>query len=87
MTEAACASPPDGLNRHAWTTVFFPVEQHGGRANDRLAERARHICADCPVRTECATYALHHRIDDGIWGGLTEANRRTLQRRARSHVA
>ncbi len=81
MDHAACASRPDGITPNAWTNVFFPVETHGGRHDDRVAERARHICAGCPAADACGRYALAHRIPDGVWGGLTERNRRTLQRR------
>jgi WhiB family redox-sensing transcriptional regulator len=40
---------------------------------------ARQICATCPVRQPCLEYALSNRIISGIWGGLTERERRPLQ--------
>jgi WhiB family redox-sensing transcriptional regulator len=40
------------------------------------------ICRDCPLIQECATYALTENVKEGVWGGLTEANRATLLRRA-----
>ncbi|MEU9662708.1 WhiB family transcriptional regulator [Streptomyces chartreusis] len=43
--------------------------------------RAKAICTGCPVRTECLAYALDHRIEHGIWGGMTERERRSLLRR------
>ena len=43
------------------------------------AEHARQICASCPVRELCLDYALRHGIVHGIWGGLTERNRRALR--------
>ncbi|WP_431683768.1 WhiB family transcriptional regulator [Kitasatospora sp. KL5] len=43
--------------------------------------RAKALCAGCPVRTECLGYALDHRIEHGIWGGMTERDRRSLLRR------
>jgi hypothetical protein len=49
--------------------VFFP-----GRGES--AEPARQICAGCPVRQPCLDYALSHAITHGIWGGLTERDRR-----------
>lgn len=40
------------------------------------------FCADCPVRRECLDEALTHRIEWGVWGGLTERERRRLLRRS-----
>jgi WhiB family redox-sensing transcriptional regulator len=41
-------------------------------------KRARQLCAGCPVRSDCLAEALDHRIEWGIWGGMTERERRTL---------
>ncbi|MGW4894105.1 WhiB family transcriptional regulator [Kitasatospora sp. NPDC004240] len=43
--------------------------------------RAKAVCAGCPVRTECLAYALDERIDHGVWGGMTDRERRALLRR------
>lgn len=43
--------------------------------------RAKLVCMGCPVRTECLAEALDSRIDFGIWGGMTERERRALLRR------
>lgn len=43
--------------------------------------RAKAVCGGCPVRTECLAHALDHRIEHGIWGGMTERERRALLRR------
>ena len=40
---------------------------------------ARQVCERCPVRQPCLEYALSNRITHGIWGGLTERERRPLQ--------
>jgi WhiB family redox-sensing transcriptional regulator len=42
---------------------------------------ARRVCAVCPVRQLCLDYAISNRIVYGIWGGLTERERRALQSR------
>lgn len=42
---------------------------------------ARRICSTCPVRLSCAVEALEHAIPDGMWGGLTPADRRRVARR------
>ena len=52
--------------------LFFP--ERGEPAGP-----ARQVCARCPVRRPCLEYALSNRITHGIWGGLTERERRPLQ--------
>jgi WhiB family redox-sensing transcriptional regulator len=54
--------------------LFFP-----GRGES--AEPARQICARCPVRQPCLEFALSQGITHGIWGGLTERNRRAPRAR------
>jgi WhiB family transcriptional regulator, redox-sensing transcriptional regulator len=44
-------------------------------------DTAKLICRGCPVRTECLADALDARIEFGVWGGLTERERRMLLRR------
>ena len=39
------------------------------------------MCRGCPVRTECLADALDNRVEFGVWGGLTERERRALLRR------
>jgi WhiB family redox-sensing transcriptional regulator len=43
--------------------------------------RAKIVCGQCPVRTECLAEALDNRIEWGVWGGMTERERRALLRR------
>jgi WhiB family redox-sensing transcriptional regulator len=59
--------------------LFFPPT-YAERKEERDAReaRAKSICAECPVRAECLDYALSIREPHGIWGGLTEAERRLL---------
>ncbi len=40
--------------------------------------RAKRICRDCPVRLDCLAEALNNRIEFGVWGGLTERERRVV---------
>ena len=46
----------------------------------RKQREARRFCRVCPVRTECLAHALDHRIEFGVWGGMTERQRRKLIR-------
>lgn len=40
------------------------------------------LCGRCPVKDECLSYAMDHDVDFGVWGGLTERQRRAYQRRS-----
>ena len=55
--------------------TFFP--EKGGSTRE-----AKRICAQCPVRAECLEYALDNDERFGIWGGLSERERRKLKRLA-----
>lgn len=62
------------------TDVFFPGKSSGYK-------RALKICNSCPVKTECAEFALQfdERVLPGMWGGLMGQERRRIrQERARS---
>ena len=54
---------------------FFP--EKGGSTRE-----AKRICSGCEVRAECLEYALAHDERFGIWGGLSERERRKLKREA-----
>ncbi len=55
--------------------AFFP--EKGGSTRE-----AKRICLGCEVRSECLEYALEHNERFGIWGGLSERERRRLQKRS-----
>jgi len=48
------------------------------RRGDIHHHRAVAICETCPVRNECLEHALEHGESHGIWGGLTETQRRRV---------
>jgi WhiB family transcriptional regulator, redox-sensing transcriptional regulator len=54
--------------------AFFP--EKGGSTRE-----AKRICTTCAVRSECLEYALGNDERFGIWGGLSERERRRLKRR------
>ncbi|HEY2724318.1 MAG TPA: WhiB family transcriptional regulator [Pseudonocardiaceae bacterium] len=43
--------------------------------------QAKIVCFPCPVRAQCLAEALDQRIEFGVWGGMTERERRALLRR------
>lgn len=43
--------------------------------------RAKQICVGCPAKLECLADALDNQIEFGVWGGMTERERRALLRR------
>jgi WhiB family redox-sensing transcriptional regulator len=55
--------------------AFFP--EKGGSTRE-----AKKICTGCEVRSECLSYALANDERFGIWGGLSERERRRLKRSA-----
>jgi WhiB family redox-sensing transcriptional regulator len=57
--------------------LFFP-EGTAGPALETAAQ-AKRICAACPVRAQCLDWALSHRAEFGVWGGLTEQERRAAR--------
>ncbi len=59
--------------------LFFPI----GNTGPALAqiEEARAVCKRCDVINDCLQWALSHGQDAGVWGGLSEDERRTLKRR------
>jgi WhiB family redox-sensing transcriptional regulator len=55
--------------------AFFP--EKGGSTRE-----AKRVCLGCGVRPECLEYALAHDERFGIWGGLSERERRRLKKQA-----
>ena len=65
----------DALCAQTDPEAFFP--EKGGSTRD-----AKKICTACEVRGECLEYALSNDERFGIWGGLSERERRKLRKRA-----
>ena len=48
---------------------------------DHLLElTAVSVCVECPIMRTCRAYALKNQIEHGVWGGLTETQRRAIKR-------
>jgi WhiB family redox-sensing transcriptional regulator len=67
MDRALCAEVGDDF--------WFP--EKGGSTRD-----PKRVCRSCEVRAECLEYALEHDERFGVWGGLSERERRQLKRAA-----
>jgi WhiB family redox-sensing transcriptional regulator len=61
--------------------LFFPISSSGPAA--RQATKAKAICAGCEIKQACLDYALDAGPVQGVWGGMTEEERRQLVRRER----
>jgi WhiB family transcriptional regulator, redox-sensing transcriptional regulator len=71
--EAACRQLP--------TDLFFPIGQ--GPLAQAQIRLAKEICNVCPVRARCGEYALTANMQYGVFGGMTEEERRQVRRRIR----
>ena len=67
-----------GLCRGSDPLIFYPPSE-----DDSLAEEAKTICSMCAVRRPCLEFALTNREKHGVWGGLTERERRRVLRQRR----
>lgn len=73
--ESVLAWQSDALCSQTDPEAFFP--EKGGSTRD-----AKRVCTACEVREQCLQYALANDERFGIWGGLSERERRKLKRRA-----
>lgn len=56
--------------------LFFPV----GNSADAYhqADAAKAVCARCPVMEQCGRWAIRNRVEHGVWGGMSENDRRKV---------
>ena len=59
--------------------LFFPVGNSGPAL--LKIEEAKAVCHRCPVMDQCRQWALDSGQDAGVWGGLSEEERRAVRRR------
>lgn len=60
--------------------LFFPIGNTGPAIQQ--IEEAKAVCQACPVIDACLKWAIETNQDAGVWGGLSEDERRALKRRA-----
>jgi WhiB family redox-sensing transcriptional regulator len=60
--------------------LFFPIGTTGLALIQTMEAKA--VCRRCPVMEQCLQWALDSRQEAGVWGGLSEDERRAMQRRA-----
>jgi WhiB family redox-sensing transcriptional regulator len=73
--------PPEDWTELALCSQIDPELFYPDKGGD--TKPAKRICADCEVRAECLAYALQHGERFGVWGGLSERERRRLVPRRR----
>ncbi len=67
--QAACRGPHQEI-------FFPPAVSETRRAKRRREARAKEICSSCPIIDDCLAVALERNEQHGIWGGMTEKERR-----------
>mgnify|MGYP001548914934 FL=1 len=68
----------DAACRDVDPDLFFPIGTTGIAVEQ--VDAAKRVCTTCVVREPCLEFALASNQDAGVWGGLTEDERRTLKR-------
>lgn len=63
--------------------VFYGIDGEHRRTKEQRQQRAKSICAQCTVATECRRHAEKFQEQYGVWGGLTEADRGHVDLRKR----
>ena len=71
----------DSACRDVDGAVFFHPDNERGEARESRMAEAKRICGGCEVRAQCLDYALESGERYGIWGGMTEDERRAARRR------
>lgn len=82
-SEAPARFPEHGDKPACWgedPELFFPIGETGP-ARLQIAE-AKAVCLRCDVREKCLAWALSEGEDFGVWGGLSEKERRKITRRS-----
>ncbi|MFI7644143.1 WhiB family transcriptional regulator [Nonomuraea sp. NPDC049400] len=60
--------------------LFFGMDGERGELRDLREQKAKEVCAQCPVKLFCRETAFILKMDAGVWGGLGEDERRSKRR-------
>ncbi|MEU7088046.1 WhiB family transcriptional regulator [Streptomyces achromogenes] len=70
----------NGACRDEDPELFFPIGSTGPALLQ--IEEAKAVCRRCPVLETCGQWALETHEPHGVWGGMSEDDRRRIKRRA-----
>ena len=73
----------DGACRTVDSEVFFSPESERGLRRTEREDRAKQVCAGCPVVEQCRAFALQTREAYGVWGGMSAGERQRLLQQQR----
>ncbi|MDT0347551.1 WhiB family transcriptional regulator [Streptomyces litchfieldiae] len=74
-----------GVCREEDPELFFPIGNTGPALLQ--IEEAKAVCRRCPVMEQCLQWAMETRQEHGVWGGMSEDERRAMARRAKRRAA
>jgi WhiB family redox-sensing transcriptional regulator len=80
MQLSAVSSPFNGtqLCSQYDLEIFFPEEY-----TDEAVAAAKEVCSNCWIKDKCLSFALSTNEKEGVWGGTTPKERRSIRRKAR----
>ncbi|HMT49938.1 WhiB family transcriptional regulator [Dietzia sp. UBA5065] len=64
--------------------LFYSAEDESKGERRRKEEKAKQVCAVCPVFDTCRQFAIESKELYGVWGGLTESDRHKIAGRQRT---
>lgn len=82
---------PDNMKSYKWqdkgncngkdVNMFFHDYNERGETKEERIQNAKAVCVGCPVQQECLDHAMSVPEHFGVWGGMSEDERRLLRRR------
>jgi WhiB family redox-sensing transcriptional regulator len=67
-----------GTCRSVGDALFFSSDAENACVRRSRVRAAKQVCAVCPVLALCRAYALENKEEFGVWGGLSETERREV---------
>lgn len=71
----------DTVDSFSWDAARCTAQGEDMFVQGAAQHAAKKVCAGCPMKTLCLAEALDNRIEHGVWGGLTERERRVALRK------